>query len=116
MSTANRVKATTADGKEVEFNAADLRFSLGQALDEDTFRKRYAQQGVNAPNVITLKDLSRLKLQHKLRAMQQSRASHHHHRDQARPQQQEVPATEPSAAATVPPQGHGDGEQPSSAT
>lgn len=71
---AQKVKATTADGREIEFDAADLKYSFGQAVDEETFRQRYAGQGLRQPpNVVTLHDLARLKLRHKLHKMQGAR-------------------------------------------
>lgn len=71
--TKTTVKATTSDGKELAFNAADLRFSLGQAVDEATFKQRYAAQGIQAPNVITLHDLNKLRLQHRLKKLADAR-------------------------------------------
>lgn len=70
------VEATTADGQKVTLNASDLRFSLGKPVDEETFRKRFARQGIDqAPNVITIQDLNRLKLRYKLQQMQAARKS-----------------------------------------
>jgi hypothetical protein len=79
--TAHSVKATTPDGSQVEFDPSQLKFSLGQPVDEETFKARYQGQGVAAPRVINMHDLARLKLQHKLQAMRNSRTSQPQPRD-----------------------------------
>lgn len=72
--TTTTVKATTADGQQLEFQASDLKYSLGQAIDEETFKNRYANQGLNKPpNVIRMQDLNRLKLQYRLQQLANAR-------------------------------------------
>jgi hypothetical protein len=75
MASEKKITATTIEGEEITVDPSQLKFSLGQAIDEETFKQRYAAQGVAAPNVISLKDLSRMKLAYKLQQMAAARSS-----------------------------------------
>eukprot|EP00775_Hariotina_reticulata_P002832 gene2832-3125_t len=54
------VKATTADGKEVELDVSRLKFSLGAAVDEETFRRMYGGQADKPQQVMSVDDLQHL--------------------------------------------------------
>lgn len=67
------LKADLGDGQQVEIDAANLKFGFGKAVDEQTFKNRYAAQGMPAPNVVSLHDLARLRLHARLKAMKAAR-------------------------------------------
>lgn len=49
---------------------SQLKFGLGAAVDEETFKAKYASAG---GNVVTIKDLARMRLQARLKAMKGKR-------------------------------------------
>ena len=73
MQTPSHVSATLQDGTIINADPSKLKFSLGQAVDEETFKARYAQQGVSAPRIVSLKDLAQMRLRAKIQHMQQAR-------------------------------------------